>query len=253
MEISLKAEHLFSIGNFNITNSLLLAFLASLFLLVFSIIFRSKIKMIPGVIQAIVEMIIEWLLGVMESVLGTREKAEKYLPIIATIFIFIFVSNWLSLLPGVGSFVMNEGHTDIPLLRAPSADLNFTLALAIMSVLLTNILGIVILGVIPHISKFINFSNPINFFVGILELVSEIAKIISFAFRLFGNIFAGEVLMTIMFFLVPYIIPMPFLFLELFVGVIQAFIFAMLTLVFIAAGTTSHAEHAEEHKELAHN
>jgi len=235
VEISLKAEQLFSIGNFGVTNGLLLAAIVSLILIVFSIFFKSKIKMVPGKLQGVVEMGVETLLGLMESVLGSRQAAEKYLPLIATIFIFILTSNWLGLLPGVGSFIFKEGHAGVPLLRSPAADLNFTLALAIIAVFATNFFGIVILGIFKHLKKFLNFSNPINFFVGILEFLSEISRIISFSFRLFGNIFAGEVLLAIMFFLLPYIVPVPFLLLEFFFGMIQAFIFAMLTLVFLAS------------------
>jgi len=234
-EISLKAQQLFSIGSFGITNGLLLALLASLVLIVFSLIFRSKVKMVPGKVQGVVEMSIEGLLGLMSSVLGTREAAEKYLPLIATIFIFILTSNWLGILPGVGSFVFEKGHESVALLRSPAADLNFTLALAIIAVFTTNFFGIVVLGVFAHIKKFLNFSSPINFFVGILEFISELSRIVSFSFRLFGNVFAGEVLLTIIFFLLPYVAPVPFLMMEMFVGFIQAFIFSILTLVFLAS------------------
>ena len=153
-EISLKAEKLFSIGNFNVTNGLLLALAVSLVLIVFSIVFKNKIKLIPGKIQGIIEMGLEALLNLMESVLGTREAAEKYLPLIATIFVFILTSNWLGLLPGVGSFILKTDHTSIPLLRSPAADLNFTLALAVIAVFATNFFGIVILGFFKHIKKF---------------------------------------------------------------------------------------------------
>jgi F-type H+-transporting ATPase subunit a len=105
-------------------------------------------------------------------------------------------------------------------------------------------------GVFKHLGKFFNFSNPINFFIGILELISELAKIISLSFRLFGNVFAGEVLLTIIFSLAPYIVPLPFMGLELFVGLIQAFIFAMITLVSISLHTAIHGE--EEHAATAH-
>ena len=239
-EISLKAQQLFSIGSFGITNGLLLALLASLVLIVFSLIFRSKVKMVPGKVQGVVEMSIEGLLGLMSSVLGTREAAEKYLPLIATIFIFILTSNWLGILPGVGSFVFEKGHESVALLRSPAADLNFTLALAIIAVFTTNFFGIVVLGVFAHIKKFLNFSSPINFFVGILEIVSEFAKIISFSFRLFGNVFAGEVLLVIITALAPFVIPLPFYGLEIFVGFIQALVFTALTLVFIKMAIETH-------------
>jgi len=225
------------------TNGLLLATIVSLILIVFSVFFRSKIKLVPGKVQTAVEMGVEALLNLMKSVLGTSEAAEKYLPLIATIFVFILASNWLGLLPGVGSFIFHFDGASAPLLRSPASDLNFTLALAIIAVFATNFFGIIILGTFTHLKKFLNFSNPINFFVGILELLSEVSRIVSFSFRLFGNIFAGEVLLTIMFFLLPYVVPVPFLMLEMFVGLIQAFIFAMLTLVFLASSITVHEEH----------
>lgn len=242
-EISLKAQQLFSIGGFNITNGLLMTLIASLVLIAFSIILRSKIRMVPGKLQGAVEMGVEGLLGLMESTLGSMEKAEKYFPLVATIFIFILTSNLLGIFPGVGSLQFHSVTGEVPLFRSPAADLNFTLAFAIISVILTNIIGMASVGAFKHLGKFFNFKGPIDFFIGILELISELAKIISLSFRLFGNVFAGEVLLTIIFFLVPYFIPLPFLFLELFVGLIQAFIFAMITLVSISLHTASHGEH----------
>jgi len=98
---------------------------------------------------------------------------------------------------------------------------------------ISGIFGIIGIGFFKHAGKFISFKGPIEFFVGLLELVSEVAKMISFSFRLFGNIFAGEVLLTVVLFLVPYLVPLPFLFLEIFVGFVQALVFSMLTLVFL--------------------
>lgn len=134
-----------------------------------------------------------------------------------------------------------HGPTYIPVFRPGTADLNTTLALAIVSILLTQMMGIKYLS-LGYFKKFINFSNPIMTFVGLLEIVSEFAKIISFAFRLFGNIFAGEVLLVVMAFLLPVIVPMPFYGLELFVGFIQALVFAMLSLVFFNMATQGHGD-----------
>lgn len=135
-----------------------------------------------------------------------------------------------------------HGPVAVPILRPGSADLNTTLALALLSVFLTQVFGFYHLK-FGYFKKFINFSSPIMFFVGILELISEFAKIISFAFRLFGNIFAGEVLLVVISFLIPIIVPMPFYGLELFVGFIQALVFSMLSLVFFNMATHSHDEH----------
>lgn len=137
----------------------------------------------------------------------------------------------------------SHGPKYIPILRPGTADLNTTLALAIISIFVTQVFGVKYLK-LGYFKKFLNFSNPLMFFVGILELVSEFAKIISFAFRLFGNIFAGEVLLVVMAFLLPIIVPMPFYGLELFVGFIQALVFSMLSLVFFNMATQSHdSEH----------
>ena len=155
----------------------------------------------------------------------------------------------MELIPGLTSVgweaVKNGQKEIIPFFRSANTDLNTTLALAGISVIATQIFGIAAIGFIKYSKKYINFSSFSNFFVGILELVSEIAKIISFAFRLFGNIFAGEVLLVVVTYLIPYIIPIPFYGLEIFVGFIQALVFAMLSLVFMTMATID--THAEEH------
>lgn len=136
----------------------------------------------------------------------------------------------------------HSGPKFVPLFRAGTADLNTTIALALTSMFMVQFFGIKFLG-LKYFKKFFDFSNPINAYVGVLELVSEFAKIISFAFRLFGNIFAGEVLLAVIGFLVPVIAPMPFYGLELFVGFIQALVFAMLSLVFFNMATQGHSDH----------
>lgn len=130
----------------------------------------------------------------------------------------------------------------VPLLRGATADLNTTLAIAIVAVLSVQYYGFKTLGA-AYFNKFFNFKNPIMFGVGLLEIISEFSRIISFAFRLFGNIFAGEVLLTVIAFLMPLVAPLPFLGLELFVGFIQALVFSMLTAVFLNMATISHEGH----------
>jgi len=134
----------------------------------------------------------------------------------------------------------------IPYLRSANTDLNMTLSIALVAMFMVHMWAVRALGVFGHLGKFINFKDgPIGLFVGVLEAISEVARIISFTFRLFGNMFAGEVLLVAMAFLLPMIGIIPFLGLELFVGLIQAFIFSMLILVFAAAATVSHQ--TEEH------
>lgn len=177
----------------------------------------------------------------------TGEKTRELYPLLASFFFFIILSNWFGLLPGVGSVILEEKvgavtHI-VPILRAGTADLNGTLALAIISVGLIQYYGIKYCGFVGYMKKFINLSNPINFVLGILELVSEVSRVLSFSFRLFGNVFAGEVLIAVIVFLIPVLASFPFLLLEIFVGFIQALVFTMLTAVFINMATVSHEEH----------
>jgi len=245
--ISLRAEEIFHIGAFPVTNAVLLSTVAVALLVVLAVVLRGKLSAVPGMVQNAAELVLEGALGLMDSVLGSRKTSEKYLPLVLTIFVFVLCSNWLGLFPGVSSIVVRTGSESVPLLRSPASDLNFTLALALIAVTFVNVLGVAAIGFKKRASVFFNFKGPIDFFIGILELVSEFAKIISFSFRLFGNVFAGEVLLAIMAFLVPYLVPLPFMFLEIFVGFIQAFIFGMLTLVFVAMAV---AGHGEEHAEM---
>jgi F-type H+-transporting ATPase subunit a len=245
LAISLRAETLFFIGSFPVTNALVLSTLVFLLLISVGIVLRRRISMVPGTLQNIAEMVIEGALGIMDSVLNNRRQAEKYFPLVFTVFLFILCSNWLGLLPGVGSVIVHSGEGIVPLLRSPASDLNFTLALAVIAITFVNVASSQAIGLKRRLSAFFNFKGPIDFFVGILEIVSEFAKIISLSFRLFGNVFAGEVLLAIMAFLVPYVIPLPFLFLEIFVGFIQAFIFGMLITVFVGMALAGHGEEEE--------
>lgn len=249
MDISLAAEPITRLGPLTITNSLINGFLAT------AIISASAIGLslrgfskIPRGFQNVLEFIVESLLKFIQSVTGDEKRAKRFFPLIATLFLFIMVSNYLGLLPGVGSIGFYEVHEGervlVPLFRSANSDLNTTLALALISVLGTHFFGIITLGFWRHIGKFINFKllfkNPIMFAVGILEVFGEVSKVVSFSFRLFGNIFAGEVLLVVMGSLVSFVAPVPFYFLELFVGFIQALVFAILTLVFLTMATESH-------------
>lgn len=244
MNISLAAEPLFHIGTFPVTNTLIMAWVIVLFLGLFAFYVSRKYSEKPRDAQNVLEMIVEKLLDFMSDVLGSRAQAIKVFPLVATIFIFIAFSNWIEIVPGLGTiglFETHEGHTVlVPFIRSTSADLNFTIALAVITVFSIQILGIMSIGFFKYVGKFINFHGPINFFVGILELIGEVSKIVSLSFRLFGNIFAGEVLLTVVLFLVPYIVPLPFLGLEIFVGFVQALVFSMLTLVFLKIATAKH-------------
>jgi F-type H+-transporting ATPase subunit a len=142
----------------------------------------------------------------------------------------------------VGAITVTGAHGTVPLFRGATADLNATLALAIISVVMTHVYAIRELGLFAHVGKYFSW-NPILLFVGGLEIVSELAKMVSFSFRLFGNIFAGEVLLVVIAYLMPAFAPLPFFGLELFVGLVQALVFTMLSLVFLEIASTAHAEH----------
>jgi F-type H+-transporting ATPase subunit a len=244
MNISIAAEKIFSIGGFPVTNSMLVAWAVSLVLIIAGFIATRRMREVPRGMQNAWEALVEALLSLIDSVTGDRKQSVKFFPLIASIFIFVLAVNWAGLLPGTGSLGIKEVHEGkevlIPFVRSTSADLNFTIMLATLSMITVQIIGIVSIGFFKYVGKFVNFSSPLNFFVGILELISEVAKLVSFSFRLFGNIFAGEVLLTVMSFLLPYLVPLPFLMLEVFVGFIQALVFAMLTLVFLKTAQEAH-------------
>ncbi|KKU93887.1 MAG: ATP synthase subunit a [Candidatus Jorgensenbacteria bacterium GW2011_GWA1_48_13] len=241
VHISLSAEKILDVFGFPLTNTLLTSFLVVISLMVGAYVLGRKIKAIPAGIQNAAEFVIDGLLGFMTTIAGDRKTAEKFFPIVATIFIFVLFANWAGIIPGVGSIGFYEdGKTFVPFFRSVNSDLNMTLALALIAVTLSHFFGVAGLGAFKHAGKFFNFKNPIGFFVGILEFVSEFAKIISFSFRLFGNVFAGEVLLVIITFLVPVIAPVPFYGLEIFVGFIQALIFAVLTMMFLVVATKHH-------------
>ncbi len=248
-QISIQAEKIFSIGNFPVTNSLIMSVLVLLGLAIFALFLRGRLSLIPGKFQSVIEIIFEGIMDFMDSILGDRHVTEKYLPLVGTIFFFVLFSNWSGLVPGLGALGINEISAETgqasftPLLRAPSSDLNFTLALGIIAILAVNVLGVAAIGIKEHLKKFFNFESPVMFFVGILELVSEFVKMISLAFRLFGNVFAGEVLLVVIGILAPYALPIPFVAMEIFVGFIQALIFSVLTLVFINMSVQAHGEH----------
>lgn len=253
--ISLAAEPVIHIFNIPITNSIVTGWVISVILIVAAIILRKGLKKIPGKFQNVIEMIFGGLLSTTEKVIGRKDVAKDIFPFVITAFFFITLSNWSGLLPGFGSFGIREVHDGVagitPFFRAPTADLNTVLAMALISVTYVQYLGVKYTGRKAYLGKFFNFSNPIYTFVGIVELISEFTRIISYTFRLFGNVFAGEVLISVIFYLtytlLPYvaILPLPFFFLELFVGMIQAFVFCFLTIVFTAIAVVDHGAHPD--------
>lgn len=244
LAISLPAEKIAQIGSFPVTNSLLTSWVVSAIFIVSALIISRLNKKVPGKFQNAVEMIVEGLFQFTSQIIGDISSAKKYFPLLATLFIFIVFNNWIGLLPGVGTIGFwgehHGHHVLIPLFRGANADLNMTIALALISVTMIHLYGVSALGLGAHLKKFFNFKGLIEAFVGLLELISEFSKVISFAFRLFGNIFAGEVLLAVISSLIPVVAAVPFYFLEIFVGFVQGLVFMMLTVVFIKVHTAHH-------------
>jgi len=267
MNIPIAAEPIFHLGHFAVTNAYINSCLVTLIFVVFAIIFRRSIKLIPGRLQSGMEALLEFLLGYFDQVTGSREKSLRFLPLAGTLFIFILLSNWLGLLPGTGSigrWLLVDGKLElVPVLRSANSDLNLTLAMALVSVITSHLIGMFTLGFFTHWNKFIQLGTiwkavlsgkPMNimtglveFGVGLLELVSEAAKVLSLSLRLFGNVFAGEVLMTVISSLISWLVPLPLMALELIVGIVQATVFTMLTLVYLTV--MSAAPHGSGHED----
>jgi len=263
-ESTLFAEPIFHWQGFTVTNSLLNTWLVVLIVVIFSLVLKSRIKLVPRGLQNAVEAVIEMLLDVFDSVTGSREKTLKYFPFVLSFFVFILLNNWLGLLPGIGSIgFIEEAHGErlfIPFFRGGTADLNTTLALASIGVVFSHIFSVMAIGVWNYFNKFINLKalieipkkvmseptilivNPIKVFVGLIEIIGEFAKVASLSFRLFGNIFAGEVLLASMAAIFAFALPVPFMFLEVIVGIIQAFIFSVLILAYITMNTMAEHE-----------
>lgn len=255
----LAPERLFEIGSIPITNTIINAWIAIAIFLILGILIKRSTKLIPGKLQNTCEYFLEGLLGYFDQVTNDRRKTMKFLPIVGSIFFFILLSNWLGLLPGTGSITM--GHN--MLLRPANTDLNLTVAMALVAVVASHIWGFVAVGVFTYLNKFIQigtlvkslkkgpiaiFTALVEMMVGVIEIISEIAKVISLSLRLFGNIFAGEILLTVMSSLLAFFVPTPFMLLELLVGIIQAGVFAMLTLVYMTVATMEpHGEEEESH------
>lgn len=233
IHVVLAAEQIGSVFGFPITNSLVMMWGVMVLLIGFAYFFGRSLKLVPGKLQAGFEWGFTAVFDFVAETLESEKLAKRFLPLILTIFLIVFVSNELAFLPGVGSIGTHHGDEFVPFLRAPAADLNFTLALAFIAFFTIEITGLATLGVLKYGSKFVNITSPVGFVVGLIEFMSNLGRLISFSFRLFGNIFAGEVMILVAMYFLPYFLPVPLIAFELFVGFIQAVVFAMLTLFFI--------------------
>jgi F-type H+-transporting ATPase subunit a len=221
------------------------------------------------------EWAVELLRGLAETVAGSKEMGKKFFPLAATFFLFIVLSNLLDVFPGVdtvgsidtavlaqhpgshpiGPFLFGDiSNAVIPWIRPATTDINLNLAMALIAVITAQAFGFYTLGPKEHLLKYINlrslfkfnFEGLIEFFVGLLEIISEIARIISLSFRLFGNIFAGSVVLAVFAFLLPALADIVFIPFEIFVAVVQALVFSLLTLVYLQTAVTSHDTHGTE-------
>lgn len=263
-EHTLFAEPVTHLGPLPVTNSMINSWVAVIVIVLIAVAVKRKLKEVPTGIQNALEIVVEGFLGIFDSVTNSRKNSVKFFPLIFSFFVFILINNWLGLLPGIGSIgkvVSEDGaRTFIPFFRGGTADLNTTLALALIGVVASHAFGVVAIGGWNYFNKFINIKafleipgkfkkeptvailNPIKAFVGLIEITGEIAKVASLSFRLFGNIYAGEVLLASMAAILAFGLPIPFMFLEIVVGLIQALIFSILILAYLTMAT-SHEEH----------
>ncbi len=264
--IELPAEVVFHILGLPITNSIVAAWITVIVLVTLSFIITRRMKFVPGRLQTAFEFLLGWLYDFCCSAAGEKD-GRRFFPVVATIFLFVGFNAWLGLLPGYGSITINTHEGAVHLIRPANTDINTPLALAIVSVLFVQFFGLKTLGR-RYVAKFINvggffrglqqvargkiaagfsamFTGIIEIFVGLLELLSEFIHIISFTFRLFGNMTAGEILLLVAAFLLPFVFALPFYVLELLIGFIQALIFGGLTLIFLTLAVSHHDEAAE--------
>jgi len=238
-------DAIISLAGFRVTSTLLATLLvdAVILLLVFAV--RRRLSLVPGKLQGAAEAVIDYLLTTTEQVAGSR--AAKIFPWVAVFFLYIAFSNLVGLLPGFSTIGFYRGTGFVPLLHVSTSDLNLTLALAVVSVVATNALAIRMTGIGTYLKRFFAL-NPLLLFVGLLELLQEATKFITFSFRLYGNISAGEMVLgtlPTLSTLVAFVVPVPFLALEILVAVIQGMIFALLTMAFMTILTEPHEKEGE--------
>jgi len=260
-EIVLPAETIFHIFGFPISNAVMTGWITIVVLVLFFWAATRKMKIVPKGLQNFAEWVLEYIYNLCKTVAG-EENGRRFFPLVATIFLFVITNAWMNLIPGYGSILVHTAEGDFPLLRGANTDVNLPLALALVSFVFVTYHGFRV-NKLHYLSEFINigpmlkglgniftgkfkagiggfFSGFISFFIGIIELLGQFIRIISFTFRLFGNMTAGEILILIIMFLVPWVVAPIFYGLELLVGYIQALIFAGLTLVFVSVATIPH-------------
>ena len=239
---ALAPETLIQIGNFPFTNTLLHTLIVDALVITGTVVLSKNFQKVPGLFQNMVEYATEAMFDITESIAG--KNAEKVFPWFMGFFLFIVVANITALFPGFGTIGFQKGEEFVPLLRSATSDINTTLALAVVATVATQALAIKAVGIKSHILRYLSF-NPIFLFVGLLEILSVFTNIISLSFRLFGNIFAGEVVLSTISAIFAFILPIPFMALEIIVALVQALVFAILTMGFMSILMTPHNEGGE--------
>ncbi len=252
-DVPLAAEQVFRLGSLSITNTMLFAAVVATLVLALFVAARFRTGLRPRSMFAFVmEQIVDFILNIAEQNFGSRKKGLQHLPLLLTLFVFILVGNLSELIPGIGSVTINTADGHVPLLRAFTTDLNATLALAILSIGLVQFYAVKELGVLGRLEHFFTRKpwNPMNLFIGLVEVLSEFIRIMTLSMRLFGVIYAGEVLIHVIGLLAGnfgWAATLPIYLLETFFGVIQAYIFVMLTTVYLSTAT----EHSTDHEDVS--
>ncbi|MGO3701743.1 MAG: F0F1 ATP synthase subunit A [Candidatus Saccharimonadales bacterium] len=246
LHIEIKAEPIFEIGSFVVTNSMLTGFIGYALVIWLFFAVRRAIKTGKGgyVTKGVI-WVFEMLYNTVRQVVADQTLAKKVAPLAITLFFVIIVNYWMGILPGVGTITNADG---IPLFRGLVADLNVTFAFAIISMVMAQVYAAKVHGFFGNLGRYLKnpFKDPAGAFEGILELISEFSRLLALSLRLFGNVFAGEVLLIAIGYVAAYfasIALLPFMVFELFIGAIQAYVFFMLTTVFISLGVVSHDTH----------
>jgi F-type H+-transporting ATPase subunit a len=251
VHVAIKAEELVQIGPFVLTNSMVGILIASAILLAAAIWVSRNSAVVPNRMQSVLEFPVEFMAGIVRAQGGDRWRSIA--PLILTLFLLILIANWVGLLPGVGTVGVNwtdaEGQTSVhPIIRPASADLNFTLGLAVIAFLAFISWGIRANGVRGYLKEtFVATPAYMTPIMTPIHIVSELSRLISLSMRLFGNVFAGEVLLAVMLALTFAVVPAIFLGLELVFGFVQALVFALLTLTYITLAMAGHGDHDDAH------
>jgi F-type H+-transporting ATPase subunit a len=255
--IPLAAEPIADIFGLHFTNSMLFGLIMAALVLTMFTLAASRSQANPRSKFAFaVESLVEFVLDLGEENFGSREKAIKFMPLLMTLFTFILFSNLFALVPGVSTINVATEEGQIPLLRAFTTDLNATLAMAILTIGTIQVVAIRQLGIKKHLKHYFTDKpwNPMNLFIGVIEVMGEFIRIITLSMRLFGVIYAGEVLIHVVGELAGnfgWAATFPIYLLEIFFGVIQAYLFMMLSMVYLAIATND--DHADEHPEPDHS